>query len=125
MYMLDSDLSMQFLQFVGRFLRPIHKSSVHVHEVQRFTPQAEADAVFYGETSHPVNDSSTAKLLSTRNKDSSIVLGEDSCDSGIAHSDQDNGIASNGLPSNKSNDQPLMFDASFSPYNVEEESTEC
>ena len=113
---------MQFIQFTGKFLKPIHESSIHVHEMQRFTAKAEADTVFYGETTHPA---STAKLLSTHNKDSSVVLGEDSCDSGIAHSDQDNGITSNGLPQKMSNDQPLMFNVSFSPNNVEEESTEC
>ena len=109
-------------EFSGRFLTPIHESTTP--EIQECTTRGEPDTVFYGDASHPANDSSTTQLLSTHNN-SSIVLGEDSCDSGIAHGDQNNGIASNGLPPNKSNEQPLMFNVSLSPSNVEEESTDC
>ena len=109
-------------EFLGRFLTPIHESTTP--EIQEYAARTEADTVFYADMSHLANDSSTTQLLSTHNNNS-IVLGEGSCDSGIAHSDQNNGIASNGLSPNLSNGQPLMFNISFSPSNVEEESTEC
>ena len=102
--------------FPGRFLTPIHESPAPENR-ELGTQETEADMVFYSDTSHPVNDSSKTQLLS---KNSSVVLAEDSSDSGVA---QDSDITLNGSPpNNTSNDQPIVFNVSFSP---DEESTEC
>ena len=101
--------------FPGRFLTPIHESPAH--EKQESGTQ-EANVVFYSDTSHPVNDSSRAQLLS---KNSSVVLTEDSSDSGVA---QDSDTPLNNSPSNNNtpNDQPIVFNVTFFP---DTESTEC
>ena len=95
---------------------PIHENEMHELEAQ-----VEADMVFYSKMFY----SSTTELLSSYNKDSSAVLAEDSCDSGVANSDQDNSVTSNSSPPNTTNDQPLVFNVSFSPNKYEKESTEC
>ena len=110
--------------FLGRLLTPIHESAAPEMQ-QSETQESEADMVFYSETSHPANDSSTTELLSTYNKNSSIVLAEDSSDSGVAHGDLDNGVTLNDSPPNSSSDPPLVFNVSFSPDHGDEESTEC
>ena len=82
---------------IGKFLTPIHGAITPTSEMQ------ESDTVFYSETSHPAHSTSTTKLLSTHNKDSG------SKDSGIVHSDQDNGTSSNNTPPS---DQPVIFKVS-------------
>ena len=107
--------------FPGRFLTPIHESTAAESETQ----EVEANTVFYSETSRPVYDSNTTQLLSTHNKNSNIVLAEDSSDSGVAHGDQENGVTLNGSPPNSSSDPPLVFNVACSPDHGNEESTEC
>ena len=78
--------------------------------------------VFGGDIANPTNDSSTQSTDQLLSSQSGTVLAENSRDSGIPQSEQDNSTTLNGTPPTPFNDnnQPLTFHVSFSPDCIEE-----
>ena len=74
---------------------------------------------------HPVNDSSTAQLLSTHSEDSCVVLANDYTGDSPYSGDHDNNVSSNHSPLkyNDITEQPIFFNVTLLPNHNDE--TKC
>ena len=89
-----------------KHLTPIHEALTATPAKTEELVGQEIDMVHYIETPYPTNDRSTAHLLTLC---SDTVLAKDNSDSGIAHSDLENGIASSSSPTNTCKHQSVTF----------------